>query len=498
MGRRKSSARSKSFTPSPSGAPLKKTKTTTLDQFWSQDMPPASNQTKTSKIDRRSDNTQHINSKFASSNPFAPLSDTEALDQHKSTLQSASRSENTIRQQRKSPRTKTTISTRIQSPGTPPQLPVPGKSLRLSESFTSISKSPQPVGHDNPALLSPLPSSTASPLASTPPVDSDNLEFVEETPSPLSPTQQQYLATAARRLLFIEDDSASESTEEGLILKPVPTNPNISVTANGPTMGEAATPPRGNLKDDRNYDTPPSPTSNVRQKDLEKSKSITQITTGTEASKSAKGPVVKHSDQQASIQTTASLKPPPQAAATTIAPSSRQHRPNDQPRTSPKPKPSRPMDYRFDLKLFAPPSTAPDVALSTVIKTFFAKLKTIDPTIVIYPWYNEHIPTTPALLEPNTTPTTITNLRKYFPRLFPRTSGGDYFTTIRLGFSEPLDHIVDNLSWWLKEKKIGLWSRPLQCEDTIVIGWLLYSTRQMDIQSLTEAIYNSSGIVFGL
>ena len=145
-----------------------------------------------------------------------------------------------------------------------------------------------------------------------------------------------------------------------------------------------------------------------------------------------------------------------------------------------------------------PPSDDADVTLIAGITKLFARLKTTDPTVVIYPWYNEHVPGTPSIVDPKSIPTSISTLKKYFPRLTPRAIGGEYFTTVRLGFSESLDGLLENNAWWFTEQKISLWPRPLQCEETTVLGWLLYSVREMDIKSLTTILSDSSGIDFGL
>ena len=75
MGRRSRSARTKSSTPSPVGAPPKRPKTTTLHHFWSQSAPST---TTTPIIDnRRSKSQSPATSKFASPNRYAVLDDSE-------------------------------------------------------------------------------------------------------------------------------------------------------------------------------------------------------------------------------------------------------------------------------------------------------------------------------------------------------------------------------------------------------------------------------------
>ena len=259
MGRRKSSARTKSFTPSPAGAPSKKTKTTTLDQFWSQAIP-TSKESHQSTPNRRSPNTPQPSSKFASANSFAPLSDDEELDQHQTTSHRVTHYSPRTRPQRQSPRADTVISPRAKTPGPPQSLStpvaVPGTSLRLPASRTTAQNTPQQQVIDIQKFSSPSTSSTVPPddirmlsSTSTSPdiavsTPERNIQFVEETPSPLSKNQQRLLATAARHLLFIDDASDADSKEEEI-------NPNNSVShlseytpdTTHPTMEEPTTPP---------------------------------------------------------------------------------------------------------------------------------------------------------------------------------------------------------------------------------------------------------------
>ena len=60
------------------------------------------------------------------------------------------------------------------------------------------------------------------------------------------------------------------------------------------------------------------------------------------------------------------------------------------------------------------------------------------------------------------------------------------------------EDIMASISWWFKAEQHGLWLCALQAEKTEVLGWLLYSTREMNIASLTGAIESQSGFEVGL
>jgi len=51
-----------------------------------------------------------------------------------------------------------------------------------------------------------------------------------------------------------------------------------------------------------------------------------------------------------------------------------------------------------------------------------------------------------------------------------------------------MHEIMEDMSWWLKEKRSGIWERPLQAEETVVKGWLLYSHRNIDTEILAAVL----------
>ena len=55
-----------------------------------------------------------------------------------------------------------------------------------------------------------------------------------------------------------------------------------------------------------------------------------------------------------------------------------------------------------------------------------------------------------------------------------------------------------DLSWWLEGKNCGWYYKALQCERSAIIGWLLYSTLDMDRDLLAESIRQKVGVHVGL
>jgi len=57
---------------------------------------------------------------------------------------------------------------------------------------------------------------------------------------------------------------------------------------------------------------------------------------------------------------------------------------------------------------------------------------------------------------------------------------------------------MEDVLWWLKEKKGGIWTRPIQAEETSIKGWFLYSHRNIDVEHLTDFLKNELGVQVGL
>ena len=558
MGRRSRSARTKSSTPSPVGAPPKRPKTTTLHHFWSQSAP----STPTTPIvdNRRSKSQSPATSKFSSPNRYAVLDDEPSP-------QEAQSSQGTPRPQLSSASSpsqdaRPIIPQRRLSPGSShlarplPVLPVPespdkknsSKAERVDDRSTSPPSSSEYLG--SPYSLTP-PDTPQRELADTGLVidttpENKAVVFTEETPSPTTTESiRQSASGIARRLRYIDDDDSETglspglSTAETRISQPTATLKNIlrigtaySPSSNMPhpahyqsTHTATSSNNSGHLIDrdthppniqttESAFKLPPPPPSESTQYQaefppIEKATNLplrnqklplvppkpNEEVDTIHAKRTTAGKSIPAEPMQID-QTTASSE----SSAATGPPSAKNPpvRKGDKKVAPPRLKQPRPTELRFDVKITIPPSEAADVALIAGITKLFARLKTSDPTVVIYPWHNEHVPGAPTIVDTKLIPTSLSTLKKYFPRLNPRAMGGEYFTTVRLGFSESLDGLVENNAWWFQEQKISMWPRPLQCEETTVLGWLLYSVREMDIKSLTTVLSDSSGIDFGL
>jgi len=135
---------------------------------------------------------------------------------------------------------------------------------------------------------------------------------------------------------------------------------------------------------------------------------------------------------------------------------------------------------------------------------FFQKIKSVDPTAVIYPWEEkDHCQRISAITKPEELPGMLSNLCVYANCLYisPDISqdGGTSHPHMFFRFLEPPAKIFANIGWWLKATDQGLWGCPLQtAEDTVCLGWLLYSADEYDKEALCREIWQFTGVTVAL
>jgi len=115
---------------------------------------------------------------------------------------------------------------------------------------------------------------------------------------------------------------------------------------------------------------------------------------------------------------------------------------------------------------------------------------------VIYPWEEKDwCQCIPALTKPEELPGMLSNLQIYANKVYIHKDGGTCHPHIFFGFLEPPSKIFANIGWWLKATDQGMWERPLQsAEDSICLGWLLYSADEYDKEALCWEIWQFTGV----
>ena len=145
------------------------------------------------------------------------------------------------------------------------------------------------------------------------------------------------------------------------------------------------------------------------------------------------------------------------------------------------------------------------VELRSVLVQFFTKLRECDSSLVLHPWEDKENTTRQSgtrpwksISSPSQLPLTLTGLKKYFPRILPKTGGGHVYPSCYLGHTKTFDFIKDKLTWWFQQERHGLWERQLQCESTYIVGWGLYSTQSMHVPELRRVLSELLGFDIGI
>jgi hypothetical protein len=144
--------------------------------------------------------------------------------------------------------------------------------------------------------------------------------------------------------------------------------------------------------------------------------------------------------------------------------------------------------FRYDLKIQVPASEDPVAALIQTTKAFWAQMMEIDKTAALAPWAEEHQHDNPVLLSLTRFPTTLSILKKYFARAQPNTKGQTLYVSILMAHNQSFDEIMENIRWWLSERKAGLWKRQVQSETVKPVGYLLYSTRALEPEYMKQVV----------
>jgi hypothetical protein len=135
-----------------------------------------------------------------------------------------------------------------------------------------------------------------------------------------------------------------------------------------------------------------------------------------------------------------------------------------------------------------PASEDPVAALIQAAKAFWAQLVDTDKTAVLAPWAEEHQQDNPLLSNLARFPTTLGVFKKYFSRAQPNTKGQTLYVSILMAHNSPIEEIMENIRWWLSEKKFGLWKRQVQSETVKPVGYLLYSTRALEPEYMKQVV----------
>jgi len=109
---------------------------------------------------------------------------------------------------------------------------------------------------------------------------------------------------------------------------------------------------------------------------------------------------------------------------------------------------------KYDLHIKTQPGEDLVKVAQTAIALWFTKVKEIDRHAIIYPWSEKDWKAKEKSIEQaKDIPYLLSNMKKYFNKLFIKAKGGTYYPQTIIGIMEPLIKIVENIGWWLQHTK---------------------------------------------
>ena len=116
------------------------------------------------------------------------------------------------------------------------------------------------------------------------------------------------------------------------------------------------------------------------------------------------------------------------------------------------------------------------------IMEWFKEMREVDPSITIYDWKNDDM----SRVISKTTEITskVAAMRHLISGVRPRSQAGLIWMNIHIGHDGPPSELDEDMDWWYKDKKAGLYKKAPQYKDSIQVCWLLYSHDKADRDNL--------------
>ena len=129
-------------------------------------------------------------------------------------------------------------------------------------------------------------------------------------------------------------------------------------------------------------------------------------------------------------------------------------------------------------------------SIRDVLKSFLTVLTKSDPSVTIILWVaKSHLK---ELRRPEEVPHMINSMMSHVNKLFVPREGSNrvIYPNMMIGLDDLLEVLKVKLSIWMKETNLGLYYKMLQVEEGAKVGWLLYSTREMNAGAQADEIEN--------
>jgi len=122
------------------------------------------------------------------------------------------------------------------------------------------------------------------------------------------------------------------------------------------------------------------------------------------------------------------------------------------------------------------------------------QLQRIDPTAVLYPWTMADRQNGKGPIDDLTQILARSNLQNYAPYTEATQGPNRQHRSFVLGSSVEPRRLINQMGPWLRNNGQGMWQRQLnEAEQTVCIGWLLYSAPEYDRMELRLLLRRVTG-----
>ena len=154
---------------------------------------------------------------------------------------------------------------------------------------------------------------------------------------------------------------------------------------------------------------------------------------------------------------------------------------------------------RITFKMKVPSVENPLSAIQSIMQEFIQELRRIDSSAALLPWRSGDSHLT-RITKASEIPTSTPKLRKYLKKFYVGQANKEItiYPGIHLGHNTEFTEIRERMQDWLDDGNHAMFYMMLQAEDSSEIGWLLYTTREMDAGAMADEITDLVGVKVGL
>ena len=154
---------------------------------------------------------------------------------------------------------------------------------------------------------------------------------------------------------------------------------------------------------------------------------------------------------------------------------------------------------RATFRIKIPAVEKPETALHSILKEFIQELRRVDASAAILPWRKAEVKVKP-ITKPEDVPSSVTQLWKYLKKFYLGKANREItiYPGIHIGHKNAFNDLRAELQDWLETSAHALFYMMLQAEESTEIGWLLYTTPEMDASAMADEIADLVGVTVGL